>query len=105
MTRPWCSLRRNCASQVGLLLVIARNEATKQSSTCHISFWIASRSLSSGGALRRPARNDSLKAPLGFGLGERQMIWIANILVGLVAALHVYFLVLEMLLWTKPMGL
>ena len=33
------------------------------------------------------------------------MIWIANILVGLVAALHVYFLVLEMFLWTKPMGL
>ncbi len=33
------------------------------------------------------------------------MIWIANILVALVAALHVYFLVLEMFLWTKPMGL
>ena len=32
------------------------------------------------------------------------MIWIANILVGLVAALHVYFLVLEMFLWTKPTG-
>jgi putative membrane protein len=37
--------------------------------------------------------------------GERHMIWIANILVGLVAALHVYFLVLEMFLWTKPLGL
>src|SRR5471030_386626 len=33
------------------------------------------------------------------------MIWIANLLVALVAALHVYFLVLEMFLWTKPVGL
>ena len=33
------------------------------------------------------------------------MIWIANILVALVALLHVYFLVLEMFLWTRPMGL
>ena len=33
------------------------------------------------------------------------MIWIANILVALVAALHIYFLVLEMFLWTKPLGL
>ena len=33
------------------------------------------------------------------------MIWIANILVALVAALHVYFLALEMFLWTKPLGL
>ena len=33
------------------------------------------------------------------------MIWIANILVALVAALHVYFLVLEMFLWTKPLDL
>jgi putative membrane protein len=33
------------------------------------------------------------------------MIWIANLLVSLVAALHVYFLVLEMFLWTKPLGL
>jgi len=30
---------------------------------------------------------------------------IANILVALVALLHVYFLVLEMFLWTKPLGL
>ena len=30
---------------------------------------------------------------------------IANILVGLVAALHVYFLTLEMFYWTKPLGL
>ena len=33
------------------------------------------------------------------------MIWIANGLVALVAALHVYFLILEMFLWTKPLGL
>jgi putative membrane protein len=33
------------------------------------------------------------------------MNWIANILVTLVALLHVYFLVLEMFLWTKPLGL
>ncbi len=32
------------------------------------------------------------------------MIWIANIVVAL-AALHVYFLILEMFLWTKPLGL
>ena len=30
---------------------------------------------------------------------------IANTLVALVAALHVYFLILEMFLWTKPLGL
>jgi|SRR5947209_3301075 putative membrane protein len=34
-----------------------------------------------------------------------RMIWIANALVALVALLHVYFLVLEMFLWTKPLGL
>jgi putative membrane protein len=33
------------------------------------------------------------------------MIWIANLLVALVAALHLYFLALEMFLWTKPLGL
>ena len=33
------------------------------------------------------------------------MSWIANGLVALVAALHVYFLVLEMFLWTRPLGL
>lgn len=33
------------------------------------------------------------------------MIWIANAIVALVAALHLYFLVLEMFLWTKPLGL
>jgi putative membrane protein len=37
--------------------------------------------------------------------GGSTMIWIANILVALVAALHVYFLILEMFLWTKPLGL
>ena len=30
---------------------------------------------------------------------------LANILVGLVAAAHLYFLVLEMFLWTAPVGL
>ena len=30
---------------------------------------------------------------------------IANILVAIVAALHVYFLTLEMFFWTKPLGL
>jgi putative membrane protein len=33
------------------------------------------------------------------------MIWIANALVALVAVLHLYFLVLEVFLWTKPLGL
>jgi putative membrane protein len=33
------------------------------------------------------------------------MMLIANGLVAVVAALHVYFLVLEMFLWTKPLGL
>jgi putative membrane protein len=33
------------------------------------------------------------------------MTFIANILVAIVAALQVYFLVLEMFLWTKPLGL
>jgi putative membrane protein len=33
------------------------------------------------------------------------MAIIANIVVALVAALHLYFLVLEMFLWTKPLGL
>lgn len=33
------------------------------------------------------------------------MLIIANTLVALVAALHIYFLVLEMFLWTKPRGL
>jgi putative membrane protein len=38
-------------------------------------------------------------------LGDHNMIWIANILVAVVAALHIYFLALEMFLWTKPLGL
>lgn len=38
-------------------------------------------------------------------LGELNLILIANILVALVAALHACFLVLEMFLWTKPIGL
>jgi len=33
------------------------------------------------------------------------MIRIANAMVALVAALHVYFLILEMFLWTRPLGL
>ena len=33
------------------------------------------------------------------------MILVGNILVALVAALHIYFLVLEMFLWTQPYGL
>ena len=33
------------------------------------------------------------------------MALLANVLVGLVGLLHVYFLVLEMFLWTKPLGL
>ncbi|HEX5355063.1 MAG TPA: DUF1304 domain-containing protein [Aquabacterium sp.] len=33
------------------------------------------------------------------------MTFAANIVIGLVALLHVYFLVLEMFLWTKPAGL
>ena len=32
------------------------------------------------------------------------MTILANVLVGLVAALHLYFLVLEMFLWTTPTG-
>ena len=33
------------------------------------------------------------------------MIWLANALVAVVAALHLYFLILEMFLWTRPLGL
>ncbi len=33
------------------------------------------------------------------------MSWIAVALIVLVALLHLYFLVLEMFLWTKPLGL
>ncbi|WP_049819936.1 DUF1304 domain-containing protein [Bradyrhizobium japonicum] len=38
-------------------------------------------------------------------LGELTLVLIANILVALVAALHVFFLILEMFLWDKPQGL
>ena len=38
-------------------------------------------------------------------LGELILILIANVLVALVAALHVFFLILEMFLWDKPVGL
>ena len=37
-----------------------------------------------------------------FSGGETKMSLIANALVALVAVLHLYFLVLEMFLWTKP---
>ena len=33
------------------------------------------------------------------------LIWIGNVLVALVAALHMFFLALEMFLWDKPLGL
>lgn len=33
------------------------------------------------------------------------MLMVGNILVGLVAVLHLYFLILEMFFWTKPLGL
>ena len=33
------------------------------------------------------------------------MRMLADVLVGLVALLHLYFLVLEMFLWTRPLGL
>jgi putative membrane protein len=33
------------------------------------------------------------------------MIVAANILIAIVAVLHLYFLMLEMFLWTKPLGL
>ncbi|MCG2630608.1 DUF1304 domain-containing protein [Bradyrhizobium sp. WYCCWR 13023] len=38
-------------------------------------------------------------------LGELNLILVANVLVALVAALHAYFLILEMFLWDKPLGL
>jgi len=40
-----------------------------------------------------------------FAAGAHDMTLIGNALVALVAALHIYFLVLEMLLWTTPFGL
>ena len=38
-------------------------------------------------------------------LGELNLVLVANCLVALVAALHAYFLLLEMFLWDKPLGL
>jgi len=32
------------------------------------------------------------------------MVILANVLIGIVALLHLYFLILEMFLWTKPFG-
>src|SRR4051794_22074816 len=55
-------------------------------------------------ALFTPDVLASTRIPFGV-LGDRNMLWIANGLVVLVAALHVYFLVLEMFLWTRPLGL
>jgi putative membrane protein len=49
-----------------------------------------------------PAVLASTRNPDAFG---GNMVWIANALVALVALLHVYFLILEMFLWTKPLGL
>jgi len=37
--------------------------------------------------------------------GGAQLVLITNVLVALVAALHAYFLILEMFLWDKPLGL
>ncbi|MGO1071828.1 DUF1304 domain-containing protein [Lysobacter sp. CA199] len=33
------------------------------------------------------------------------MHWLAIVLIAVVALLHLYFLVLEMFLWTKPLGM
>nr|WP_312018226.1 DUF1304 family protein [Bradyrhizobium semiaridum] len=33
------------------------------------------------------------------------MLLLANVLVAIVAALHIYFPALEMFLWTRPLGL
>ncbi|MEZ2146944.1 DUF1304 domain-containing protein [Bradyrhizobium sp. DN5] len=38
-------------------------------------------------------------------LGELNLNLIANLLVALVAILHAFFLILEMFLWDKPLGL
>jgi len=43
--------------------------------------------------------------PKADALGELNLILAADILVALVAALHAYFLILEMFLWDKPLGL
>src|SRR5438309_3866680 len=46
-----------------------------------------------------------LAAAWGFFRGKGSMITIANTAVALVAVLHFGFLVLEMFLWTRPLGL
>ena len=33
------------------------------------------------------------------------MVWLINIIIVLIAILHIYFLILEMFLWEKPIGL
>jgi putative membrane protein len=38
-------------------------------------------------------------------MNKEQLMWLSNSLVVLVALLHLYFLYLEMFLWTKPTGL
>jgi putative membrane protein len=43
--------------------------------------------------------------PIGHPSGEALMALLADIVVALVALLHVYILVLEMFLWDKPAGL
>jgi putative membrane protein len=37
--------------------------------------------------------------------GVHTMLFVANALVALVALLHLYFLILEMFFWTRPLGL
>jgi putative membrane protein len=51
------------------------------------------------------AMPDVLPSTRKLTLGELNLNLIANILVALVAALHAYFLILEMFLWDKPQGL
>ncbi|EKS33274.1 hypothetical protein HMPREF9696_03315 [Afipia clevelandensis ATCC 49720] len=53
----------------------------------------------------RASATAAVAASFGLSNGGISMSLIANILVALVAALHIYFLVLEMFLWTKPKGL
>jgi putative membrane protein len=53
-------------------------------------------------ALAMPAMLPSTRKLTLWGL---DLILIANVLVALVAALHAYFLILEMFLWDKPQGL
>jgi putative membrane protein len=56
------------------------------------------------GRVSQFSRGTWYRPPENREAGEN-MSWIANALVALVAALHVYFLILEMFLWTKPLGL